>query len=236
LAACALAVAVTAGIVVAGGGTVRVHSTPETDVGSSGPDSPNARPSRDDAPVTQVAPTTSSLLPAGTAVPEVEGPDLEAPTEGHEITFEGVGVVRLGDVLDPSAIASHEGGSCGYWGPIEPAHDGGDEPLRGLALGADTAAPTVATIQVVRNKSYRTASGVGVGTTLGALQGIYGDRLVVDLRDGWEHSTDGLLASYQDVAAVRHGARALTFLLRDGRVQAVKLSDAAFWGDDEGCV
>jgi hypothetical protein len=74
-----------------------------------------------------------------------------------------------------------------------------------------------------------------VGTTLGALQGIYGDRLVVDLRDGWEHSTDGLLASYQDVAAVRHGARALTFLLSDGRVQAVKLSDAAFWGDDEGC-
>ena len=62
-----------------------------------------------------------------------------------------------------------------------------------------------------------------------------GDDLVVDRADGWDRPTDGLLASYQDVAAVRNGDRALTFYLRDDVVETVKLSNVDSWGDDEGC-
>ena len=173
--------------------------------------------------------------PAEEASPSAaQGPDLRAPDAGREITFDGVGGVQLGDVLDSAVVTSHEGGTCGYWGPIEPSHDG-DEPLRGIVAGAGTASPTVATILVVLNPTYRTASGVGMGTTVGTLRRVYGDRLVVDRRDGWENPTGGLHALYQDVAAVRYGDRALTFYLVEDVVEQVKVSSAEFWGDDEGC-
>lgn len=88
---------------------------------------------------------------------------------------------------------------------------------------------------VWRNPAYRTASGVGVGTTLATLERVYGGDLVLDRMDGWEHPTDGLLASYQDVAAVRSGERAITFYLLDDAVSTVTVSAADFRGDDEGC-
>lgn len=53
--------------------------------------------------------------------------------------------------------------------------------------------------------------------------------------DGWDTPTQGLLGSYQDVAAVRNGDHALTFLLTDDTVQVVKVSYFTSWGDDEGC-
>lgn len=228
-AACTVALAVGAGWLLARNGPTRLHATAETPPGSIEVHEP-----ADPAPPTSggaAAPgSTSSATTEVTA-----DPDLQAPAAGREITFEGIGEVQLGDVLDPTVVTSHEGGSCGYWGPTEPSHNG-DEPLRGIAADAGTVSPTVATIRVWRNPTFRTASGVGVGTTLGTLERLYGDRLVVDVNDGWEHPTAGLLGLYQDVAAVRHGGNALTFLLRDGRVEEVKLSDAAFWGDDEGCV
>jgi hypothetical protein len=198
----------------------------------------------DDATITTTVPATTgstttsepTTTPAPTLpTPAPEGPsDLAVPEPGREITFAGAGDVTLGDALDPALVTSHEGSACGYWGPQEPSHDG-DEPLRGLAAGATSTAPTVATVEVRNNPRYRTASGVGIGTTLASLERIYGDDLVVDRADGWEHPTGDLLAQYQDVAAVRNGAHALTFSLTDDAVSAVKVSDAEFWGDDEGC-
>jgi hypothetical protein len=166
-------------------------------------------------------------------LPVPEGPDLAPADPGREITFAGVAEVRLGEQLDPSEVAPHGDSGCGYWGPSEPTHDG-DEPLGGLVDGATGPSPRVTSI-MVRNPTYRTASGVGVGTTLATLQRIYGDDLVVDRSDGWEHPTDGLLGYYQDVAAIRDGGHALTFSLRSDVVEVVKVSAAEFWGDDEGC-
>jgi hypothetical protein len=167
--------------------------------------------------------------------PDAGLPDLQAPEPGREITFEGVGDTRLGQVLDPSEVTQYEGGgSCGYWGPQEPSHDG-DEPPGGLVSGADGPSPRIRTIMVWTNLRYRTASGVGIGTTLATLERIYGDQLVVDDPDAEFTPTDGLVAYYQRVAAVRNGDSALTFYLHEDAVRAVKLSPAEFWGDDEGC-
>lgn len=166
--------------------------------------------------------------------PPPDGPDLQPPEPGREITFDGAGDVRLDQVLDPSTVTPHEQSvSCGYWGPGEPSHDG-DEPLNGLSTGANPA-PRVRSIMIRRNSRYRTASGVGIGTTLDTLTRIYGQDLVMDRVDGWENPTDGLLASYTDVAAVRNGENALTFYLVRDVVDVVKVSHADFWGDDEGC-
>lgn len=184
----------------------------------------------------------SSTPPAAVENPPVaedppvrDGSDLEAPEPGREITFDGAGDVRLDQALDPSSVSPFEGGgSCGYWGPGEPSHNGAD-PLSGLVTAADSASPKVMSIMIRDNGTYRTASGVGIGTTLDSLRRIYGDRLVVDRTDGWETPTDGLLASYTDVAAVRYGNAALTFLLVGDVVDTVKVSHADFWGDDEGC-
>ena len=88
----------------------------------------------------------------------------------------------------------------------------------------------------VADPAYRTASGVGVGSELATIQSVYGDRLVIDRADGWDAPTDGLLALYNDVAAVREGSAALTFVLGNDAVTQIELSPAGNWGDDEGCV
>ena len=161
-------------------------------------------------------------------------PDLEQPEPGREITFEGIGDVALGQTLPVSEVQVYEGNAdCGYWGPGEPSHDG-DEPLDGVVtIDGDVA--DIRSINVRRNPRYRTASGVGVGTTLETLERIYGNDLVVDRADASGTPTDGLVGRYSDVAAVRSGDRALTFQLNGDVVFGVKLSNADFWGDDEGC-
>ena len=166
-------------------------------------------------------------------LPVPEGPDLAPADPGREITFDGASDVRLGAQLDPSEVDAHGDSGCGYWGPSEPSHDG-DEPLGGLVDGATTSSPRVTSI-MVRNPTYRTASGVGLGTTLATLQRIYGDDLVVDDPDPDATPTDGLIAYYQRVAGIRRGAHSLTFYLRADVVEAVKVSSSEFWGDDEGC-
>ncbi len=173
--------------------------------------------------------------PGSSGLPAPDGPDLERPEAGREITFEGIGDVTFGQTFGPTEFQRHESpeSTCGYWGPGEPSHDG-DEPLGGI-VSVDGDVGTVISIMVRENPRFRTASGVGVGTTLATLERIYGDDLVVDRADGWESPTDGLLAYYRDVAAVRDGDRALSFYLHSDVVQTVKLSNADFWGDDEGC-
>lgn len=202
---------------------------------------------RPDEPATTTAPT-STTAPMTTTTPDPTVPtvplpddDLQDAPTGREITFEGIGDVQLGQVVPPERVSSELGQSgCGYW-PDGEVVQSADAPPTALVGGADTAEPRVTAVYLRNNTSYRTASGIGIGTSLATLERIYGDRLVVDLADGWENPTDGLLASYQPVAAVRDGARAITYLLNLAPgtftpvVEGVKVSAADFWGDDEGC-
>lgn len=184
-------------------------------------------------PTVPTTPTTPPSIP----LPD----DLQDAPAGREITFGGIGDVQLGQVIAPERVSSDIAQSgCGYW-PDGEVVQSTDAPPTALVGGADTAEPRVTAVYLRNNTSYRTASGIGIGTSLATLQRIYGDRLVVDEVDGWEFPTDGLLASYQPVAAVRDGNRAITYTLTapvtpTSTVEAVKVSAADFWGDDEGCV
>lgn len=167
---------------------------------------------------------------------DVQGSDLGLAEPGFEVTFDRIGSVRLGQVVDASEV-DFEFHPCGYW-PTGLDASGFDDPGQSPTALVDGSGdqPVLSIVYIRLNPVYRTASGVGVGTTLATLERIYGDDLVVDRSDGWEHPTGGLLASYQDVAAVRNADRALTFYLRGDVVETIKLSSAQFWGDDEGCV
>ncbi len=185
---------------------------------------------------TTVDPTTPTTPPT---IPLPD--DLRDAPAGREITFEGIGDVQLGQLVAPELVSSDIALSgCGYW-PDGEVVQSADAPPTALVTGADTAEPRVTAVYLRNNASYRTASGIGIGTSLATLERIYGDRLVVDAVDGWDRPTDGLLASYQPVAAVRDGDRAITYTLTtppdpaSATVEAVKVSAADFWGDDEGC-
>lgn len=202
----------------------------DTDVVADRPDEPATT-------TTTVDPTVPTTPPS---IPLPDDDLRDAPT-GREITFEGIGDVQLGQIVSPERVSSELGQSgCGYW-PDGEVVQSADAPPTALVGGADTAEPRITAVYLRNNTSYRTASGIGIGTSLTTLERIYGDRLVVDLADGWEYPTDGLLASYQPVAAVREGDRAITYLLNLAPgtftpvVEGVKVSDADFWGDDEGC-
>ncbi|MFN7151654.1 MAG: hypothetical protein ACK4V6_19520, partial [Microthrixaceae bacterium] len=193
---------------------------------------------------TPTTPTTTVTLDptVPTVPPSIPLPDdLQEAPPGREITFTGIGDVQLGQVVPPERVSSELGQSgCGYW-PDGEVVQSADAPPTALVGGADTAEPRVTAVYLRNNSTYRTASGIGIGTALATLERIYGERLVVDLADGWEYPTDGLLASYRPVAAVRDGDRAITYTLTapvdpaTSTVEAVKVSAADFWGDDEGC-
>lgn len=179
---------------------------------------------------TLVGPTATS-----TSTPSAGKEGLVAPA-GDELTirFDGVGPVALGQV---------ESGFSTNWDIADAAV--GDCASRDAAGGwwlgsltGDPSDPTKARLFEIQveDSRYRTASGVGVGTSLEALRRVYGDQLVVDEMDGWEHPTNGLLAMYTKVAGVREGNQALTFVLdEDERVRQVEVSYVDGWGDDEGC-
>lgn len=177
--------------------------------------------------------TTTSTVPTGATV-EPSAPDLAPAWPNHEITFDGIGQLQVGQGrMDRDVVPHTEGSSCGYWSTVLLVND--RPPPTALYVGLDTLSPRVVEVEIHENPNYRTASGIGVGTRLTTIQRIYGDDLVVDRADGWESPTDGLLASYQDVAAVRRGDRAITYLVREDVVEAVEVATAGNWGDDEGC-
>lgn len=181
-------------------------------------------------------------LPTTTMVTASDPPLQPARDDAHLITFDSVGPHRLGMEVaaeDPDVAydPSFRPG-CGAWYP-DGVPERSETDARGVVAGigrTDESDPfTVNTLYVWADPAFRTASGVGVGTDLASLQGVYRSDLVVDRMDGSGNPTDGLLALYRDVAAVRNGDRAITFTLEGDVVAQVKVSDADFWGDDEGC-
>lgn len=187
----------------------------------------------------EVQPTSASAVRLPTdrsGPPPVQGPDLALPEPGREITFDRIGEVALGQRVSSAEVLIEENPPCGYWprGRRGSSHDDPQQTPTGL-VDASGGTPVLSAVYLRRNTTYRTASGVGVGTTLATLERIYGDELVVDDPDPDATPTDGLIAYYRRVAGVRRGDHALAFYLRDDVVEAVKLSGVDVWGDDEGC-
>jgi len=175
-------------------------------------------------------------LPPTSGPQAPEGPDLAEAQPGREITFDRIGEVALGQRVPSAEVHVEEHPPCGFWPRRRPASSHADPDQTPTALvDASGGTPVLSAVYLRRNTTYRTASGVGVGTTLATLERIYGDDLVVDDPDPDATPTDGLTAYYQRVAGVRRGDHALAFYLRDDVVEAVKLSGADVWGDDEGC-
>lgn len=177
--------------------------------------------------------------PTTTVPGDPDPPLMAAVDDAHIVDFDSVGGYRLGQRVRPGdpGVAYDRDLECGTWYPAG-VPDASQPPPQGLRMGVAAvpgAEEVTAYALYVDDPSYRTASGVGVGTDLVSLQRVYGSDLVVDRMDGWDNPTDGLLASYRDVAAVRRGDRAITFTLAEDVVTEVKVSEADSWGDDEGC-
>jgi hypothetical protein len=240
-----LAAAVVAAVVA--GGIWLAQPVDDVDVTGTTPDATHIDPPRPDPsqpePSERDEETGGEPEPApvdGTPTPEQADQgavDLVPPDPGYEIRFGSVGDIAIGDALEPSVVHPHFESACGTWGPIEPTHNNA-QPLGGLAADANSNSPKVVSIKVESNPAFRTASGVGVGTSLQTLGRVYGSDLKVDQADGWDRPTDGLLALYQPVAAIQNADQAITFLIdpASNSVAAIKVSEAIFWGDDEGCV
>ena len=147
--------------------------------------------------------------------------DLVTVPPDRRIDFDGAADRRIGQVL-----AAVRGDAASR---AAPAASGPTSPETSINCTVSSRAPArrrPGSLDVrIDSSVYRTVSGVGVGTSLATLQRIYGD-LVLDRADGWESPTGGLLASYSDVAAIRSGDRAITFVLRDDVVTTVKVSVA----------
>ncbi|MEI2653361.1 MAG: hypothetical protein V9G12_14660 [Microthrixaceae bacterium] len=177
-----------------------------------------------------VVPSSTSVLTTTTFGPAPEGLE-RAADDAHLVTFSSIGQWSVGE---------QAGGFVALDGARPGKGDCGTAELGGgvSALGSATGAGDRATIAFLwtDDASYRTASGVGVGTTYAALQRVYGEGLVFDSPDGWDRPTDGLLSTYQPMAGVRNGDRAIAFQMgSEGTVVQVKVSGLENWGDDEGC-
>jgi hypothetical protein len=156
---------------------------------------------------------------------------LRAPADpSTTIRFDGVGSLALGDVASgfETISGTNERGECGW-----ASNDEFDGMLLGVMAG-DPSEPSRARIAEIKvgDARYRTAPGVGTGTTIDELRRVYGDRLVIDDPDGWDRPTDGLLAAIARLPACV-ATFALTFVLEEDRVVQIEVSDAESWGDDE---
>jgi len=204
----------------------------------------SAEPSVASTPTTTVQPTTTVAATTTTAAPTTALAPSGDPLAPGVIEFTGIGQLRLDRPLEdfPGWPTRFELGPLG--GILTPDDSRWDE-----VMGRVTDNDGVLRVDALYalDPRFRTAEGMGVGSTIDELRAAYGDRLREDdigpPPDAQVPTSDRPIATYVPVASIIDGDLAITFWLggdesgaRIGEVvNVVKVSHDDNAGDDEGC-